>query len=102
MAIKKDLKGKVYADKGYISKKLFDRIYSAGLQIITGIKRNMKNYLIHILDKIMLNKRFIIETIFGYLKEILISNQTNTAHLTTSLQLYLPLLSLFKSIHINL
>lgn len=69
MAIKKDLKGKVYADKGYISKKLFDRIYSTGLQIITGIKRNMKNYLMPILDKIMLKKRFIIETIFGYLKE---------------------------------
>lgn len=38
MVIKKDLKGKVYADKGYISKKLFDRIYSTGLQIITRAK----------------------------------------------------------------
>lgn len=69
MAIKKDLKGKVYADKGYISRKLFDRLYSNGLQIITGIKRNMQNYLVPILDKIMLKKRFIIETVFGYLKE---------------------------------
>lgn len=39
------------------------------MQLITGIKRNMKNYLLPILDKIMLKKRFIIETIFGYLKE---------------------------------
>lgn len=69
MVIKKDLKGKVYADKGYISKDLFARIYSLGLLLITGIKRNMKNYLIPILDKIFLRKRFIIETIFGYIKE---------------------------------
>jgi NADH:ubiquinone oxidoreductase subunit E len=32
-------------------------------------KKNMKNYLMPILDKIMLRKRFIIETIFGYIKE---------------------------------
>ena len=45
MAIKKDLKGKAYADKGYISKDLFSKLYSRGLLLITGIKRNMKNYL---------------------------------------------------------
>ena len=69
MVIKKGLKGKVYADKGYISKSLFTKLYKTGLQLITGIRRNMKNYLLPILDKIMLKKRFIIETIFGYLKE---------------------------------
>ena len=68
-AIKKDLHGKVYADKGYISKNLFAKLYRKGLTLITGIKRNMKNYLIPILDKILLRKRFIIETIFGYIKE---------------------------------
>ena len=69
MAIKKDLHGKVYADKGYISKNLFAKLYRKGLTLITGIKRNMKNYLMPILDKILLRKRFIIETIFGYIKE---------------------------------
>jgi hypothetical protein len=69
MAIKKDLKGKVYADKGYISKDLFARLYNKGLMLITGIKRDMKNHLIPILDKIFHRKRFIIETIFGYIKE---------------------------------
>jgi Transposase DDE domain len=69
MAIKKDLKGKCYADKGYISKELFKRLYQKGLLLITGIKKNMKDYLMPILDKIFLRKRFIIETIFGYLKE---------------------------------
>jgi hypothetical protein len=69
MAIKKDLKGKVYADKGYISKDLFARLYTKGLKLITGVKHNMKNYLIPILDKTFHRKRFIIETIFGYIKE---------------------------------
>ena len=69
MLIRKHLKGKCYADKGYISTKLFSKMYKTGLQIITGIKRNMKNYLMPILDKILLRKRFIIETIFGQIKE---------------------------------
>ena len=69
MAIKSGLKGKCYADKVYISKNLFRKLYSKGLTLITGIKRNMNNYLMPILDKIFLRKRFIIETIFGYIKE---------------------------------
>ena len=66
---KTNLKGKCYADKGYISKSLFSRLYTKGLILITGIKRNMKNYLMPMLDRIFLRKRFIIETIFGYIKE---------------------------------
>ena len=69
MVVKGDLKGKCYADKGYISKDLFVRLYKKGLILITGIKNNMKNYLIPILDKLFHKKRFIIETIFGYIKE---------------------------------
>lgn len=69
MATKLKLQGKCYGDKGYLSKELFSRLYRQGLILITGIKKNMKNYLIPILDKIMLRKRFIIETIFGYIKE---------------------------------
>jgi transposase len=63
------LKGKVYADKGYISKDLFKRLWNNGLQLITGIKKNMKNYLFPWFDKILLRKRFMIETIFSSLKE---------------------------------
>jgi len=69
MAVKNHLKGKAYADKGYISKEIFERLYKRSLMIITGIKKNMKNYLMPILDKIFLRKRLIIETIFGYIKE---------------------------------
>ena len=63
-----DLEGKVLADKGYISKKLFARLWGKGLHLITGIRRNMKNYLMPILDKLLLRKRFIVETLFDKLK----------------------------------
>lgn len=62
------LEGKLLADKGYISKKLFAQLRDQGLHLITGIRRNMKNYLMPILDKILLRKRFIIETLFDKLK----------------------------------
>ncbi len=63
-----ELKGKVFGDKGCLSKPLFQRLWQQGLHLITGIRRNMKNFLLPILDKIMLRKRFIIETLFDKLK----------------------------------
>ncbi len=62
------LKGKLFADKGYISKKLFEALWQRGLHLITGIRRNMKNYLMPMLDKLMLRRRFIVETVFDTLK----------------------------------
>ena len=66
--IVRNLKGKCYADKGYIGKKIFDTLWSQGLHLINGIRRNMKNHLMPLVDKSMLRKRFIIETIFGVMK----------------------------------
>ncbi len=62
------LEGKLLADKGYISKKLFARLWRQGLHLITGIRRNMKNHLMPVRDKMLLRKRFIIETLFDKLK----------------------------------
>ena len=67
-AMTRELKGKVLADKGYISRKLFSKLWQRGLHLITGIRRNMKNYLMPLLDKLLLRKRFIIETLFDRLK----------------------------------
>jgi hypothetical protein len=67
-AITKHLRGKVYADKGYIGKKLFETLWQRGLHLITGIRKTMKNYLMPMLDKLMLRKRFIIETVLDTLK----------------------------------
>ena len=62
------LEGKLVADKGYISKTLFARLWRKGLHLITGGRRNMKNYLMPIWDKVLLCKGFIIETLFDKLK----------------------------------
>jgi len=62
--------GKLFADKGYIGQKLFEQLFVEGIQLITGIKRNMKNCLMSISDKILLRKRSIIETINDELKNI--------------------------------
>src|SRR5262245_57679104 len=58
------LKGKLFADKGFISKELFQKLYQRGLKLITGIRRNMQNYLMPLIEKLLLRKRFIVETLF--------------------------------------
>lgn len=64
------LKGKLYADKGYISKPLFADLWQDGLQLITGIRKNMRNYLMPLFDKLMLRARFILETVFDVFKQV--------------------------------
>ena len=61
------LAGKLYADKGYIGPNCSTN--SGGVAyLITGIRRNMRNYLMPMADKIMLRKRFVIETVLDTLK----------------------------------
>src|SRR5690348_7707305 len=66
--ITQHLTGKAYADKGYISREVFLKLWQRGLHLITGIKRNMRNHLMPLADKLMLRKRFIIETVLDTLK----------------------------------
>ena len=62
--------GKLYADKGYISQGLFDRLFSNDIHIVTGLRSNMKNKLMPLYDKLMLRKRSVIETINDELKNV--------------------------------
>ena len=62
--------GKLYADKGYISQSLFDKLFSNDIHIVTGLRANMKNKLIPLYDKIMLRKRSVVETINDELKNV--------------------------------
>ncbi len=62
--------GKLFADKGYIGQKLFEQLSLDGIQLISGLKRNMNNCLMSVNDKILLRKRSIIETINDELKNI--------------------------------
>ncbi|MFL5254840.1 MAG: IS982 family transposase [Rhodopila sp.] len=83
--ITRHLTGKLYADKGYISREMFHTLWQRGLHLITGIRRNMRNHLMVLGeagqgstgaaggiarrgDKIMLRKRFVIETVLDILK----------------------------------
>ncbi|MCG8698499.1 MAG: IS982 family transposase [Bacteroidales bacterium] len=66
----KNLFGKLFADKGYIGKNLFDNLFVDGIHLITKLKKNMKNALMHIRDKILLKKRALIECVNDELKNI--------------------------------
>lgn len=65
------LYGKLFGDKGYISKELFTELFSNGVHLITKLRKNMKTKLLTPLeDAYHLRKRAIIETIFDQLKNI--------------------------------
>jgi len=67
----KHLFGKLFGDRGYISQPLFDQLMQLfNVQLITRLRRNMKNRLMPIADKILLRKRAIIETVIDQLKNI--------------------------------
>ena len=62
--------GKLCGDRGYISSDLSQRLVSKGVQLITRLKKNMKNKLMSVYDKLLLRKRGIIETIIDQLKNV--------------------------------
>ena len=70
--------GKLFGDKGYISQALFEELFARGLQLITSIRKNMKPRLVPLIDKLLLRKRAIIETINDQLKNI--SQIAHTRH----------------------
>lgn len=52
----KKIWGKLFGDKGYISKSLFKKLFSKGITLFTKIKKGMPNILMHIEDKLLLKK----------------------------------------------
>lgn len=70
MDLVKGITGKLIGDKGYISKKLFAELFEQKVTLITKIKKNMKNILMDMGDKIMLKKRYFIETVFSSMKSL--------------------------------
>jgi hypothetical protein len=66
----KGLFGKLFGDKGYVSQPLFEALYDEGVQLVTKLKRGMRNRLLPFFDKIMLRKRAIIESVNDQLKNI--------------------------------
>lgn len=64
----KGLQGKLFGDRGYISQELFVKLWQQGLQLVTNVRKNMRNRLLSLWDKLLLRKRFIIETVNDHLK----------------------------------
>jgi Transposase DDE domain len=64
------VKGKVFGDRGYISQALFATLFSQGIHLITKLRKDMKNKLFPMLDKLLLRKRSLIETVNDQLKNI--------------------------------
>src|SRR3954452_16445817 len=66
----RQLWGKLFGDRGYIGQELFEQLWTGGLQLITKLKRYMKNKLMPVLDKLLLRKRALIECVNDQLKNI--------------------------------
>jgi len=67
----KRLFGKLIADRGYLSQALFGQLLDTfGVQLITKLRKNMKNRLLPVMDKLLLRKRAIIESVVDQLKNI--------------------------------
>jgi hypothetical protein len=66
----KNIFGKLFGDKGYISKALSDLLFGNGIQLITAVRRNMKSKALSNEEKLLLRKRSVIETVNDELKNI--------------------------------
>lgn len=67
----KEMFGKVFADRGYGSQPLARQLLERfGIEFFATPKRNMKNKLMRLTDKLLARKRSIIETIIDQLKNI--------------------------------
>lgn len=67
----KRLFGKLFGDKGYLSQPLVEQLAKRyGIRLITSHRKNMKPRELALLDKLLLRKRAIVETIIDQLKNI--------------------------------
>jgi hypothetical protein len=64
----RELSGKLFGDRGYIWQELFERLYGKGIKLMTRLKKNMKNKVMEMIDKILLRKRAVIESVNDFLK----------------------------------
>lgn len=62
--------GKLCGDKGYLSESLSERLMLQDLQLITKVRKNMKQRLLSMFDKLLLKKRAVMESVIDQLKNI--------------------------------
>ena len=66
----KGLFGKLFGDRGYLSQALRDTLKQQGVELITKLRKNMKPKLLNLMDKILLRKRALIETVNDQFKNV--------------------------------
>ena len=69
-AMTRDIFGKLFGDKGYISKALAELLFQDGIQLMTKVRKNMKQQNLSDIDAILLRKRALIESVNDELKNI--------------------------------
>ena len=69
-SLTKEIFGKLFADRGYISQKLFEKLLKKDITLVTRAKKNMKNKMMDLYDRLMLRKRTVIESVNDFLKNI--------------------------------
>ena len=69
-AMTKEVFGKLFGDKGYISKALAELLFQDGIQLITKVRKNMKKQNLSDVDAILLRKRALVESVNDELKNI--------------------------------
>lgn len=70
-SLTKNMFGKLFGDKGYISQKLTEKLWEKGIELITKQKKNAKKKgILELSDKILLRKRALIECVNDFLKNI--------------------------------
>lgn len=63
--------GRLFGDKGYISQPLAEQLFlQHGLRLITKLRRNMRQQLLELSDRLLLRKRALVETIIDQLKNV--------------------------------
>lgn len=70
--------GKLFGDRGYISQPLVDQLLQQDVHLVTRLRKNMKNRVMLLMDKLLLRKRTLIETVTDQLKNI--SQIAHTRH----------------------
>lgn len=68
LAIASGLFGTMYADKGYGGKEFVQKMKDKGIDLVTRVRKNMKEVMHCEFDKVLLRKRSLVETVFDELK----------------------------------
>lgn len=62
--------GKLFGDKGYLSKSLQEKLKHKGVELITKLRNNMKQQILSEFEKLLLRKRALIESVNDFLKNV--------------------------------